>query len=46
MNAALTQLYVSVSDNKKFDKDAIKAAGKVLRQLNKEYKNYKKSVDD
>ena len=46
LNAALTQLYVSVSDNKKFDKDAIKAAGKVLRQLNKEYKSYKKSVDD
>ena len=46
LNAALTQLYISVSDNKKFDKDAIKAAGKVLRQLNKEYKSYKKSVDE
>ncbi len=46
LNAALTQLYVSVSEDKKFDKDAVKAAGKVLQQLNKEYKSYKKILDE
>lgn len=46
LNVALTELYTFVIENKKFSKDAIKAAGKVLSRLNKEYKSYKKSVDE
>jgi len=46
LNAALTELYTSVSEDKKFNKDSIKAAGKVLNQLNKEYRSYKKSLDE
>jgi len=46
LNAALIELYTSVSEDNKFDKGAIKAAGKVLQQLNKEYKNYKKSLEE
>ncbi|OUR96006.1 hypothetical protein A9Q81_13180 [Gammaproteobacteria bacterium 42_54_T18] len=46
LNAALTQLYTSVSEDKKLNKDSVKAAGKVLSQLNKEYRSYKKSLDE
>ena len=46
LNAALTQLHTSVIEDKKFSKDSIKATGKVLSQLNKEYKSYKKALDE